>query len=57
MDFQGKSGGDTVFRYGIARIAEPITVSKQHPRKCSNAVVQHSEQDEDVLDTWFSSAL
>ncbi len=34
-----------------------ITVSKQNPEKCSKCGSSHIHQDEDTLDTWFSSAL
>ncbi|MCL2841152.1 MAG: valine--tRNA ligase [Defluviitaleaceae bacterium] len=34
-----------------------ITVSKSVPEKCSTCGAIHLTQDEDVLDTWFSSAL
>ncbi len=38
---------------------EAITVAKQQPQNCSQckADTSHLKQDEDVLDTWFSSAL
>jgi valyl-tRNA synthetase len=38
---------------------EGVTVSKEEPAQCSQcqASVEHLKQDEDVLDTWFSSAL
>ena len=34
-----------------------ITVSKVNPGKCSKCGSSHIHQDEDTLDTWFSSAL
>lgn len=34
-----------------------ITVAKQQPAKCSSCGSTSLKQDEDVLDTWFSSAL
>ena len=34
-----------------------ITVSKTNPEKCSKCGSSHIRQDEDTLDTWFSSAL
>ena len=34
-----------------------ITVSKANPGKCSKCGSSHIHQDEDTLDTWFSSAL
>ena len=34
-----------------------ITVSKNAPEKCSKCGSTHIHQDEDTLDTWFSSAL
>ncbi len=34
-----------------------ITVSKNAPEKCSKCGSNHIHQDEDTLDTWFSSAL
>ncbi|MDI6603855.1 MAG: valine--tRNA ligase [Thermoanaerobacteraceae bacterium] len=34
-----------------------ITVSKEEPYKCENCGSRQIHQDEDVLDTWFSSAL
>ena len=34
-----------------------ITVSKENPGKCSKCGSSHIHQDEDTLDTWFSSAL
>ena len=34
-----------------------ITVSKINPSKCSKCGSTHIHQDEDTLDTWFSSAL
>ncbi len=36
---------------------ETITVSREDPSKCSKCDSQNIHQDEDVLDTWFSSAL
>ena len=34
-----------------------ITVSKESPEKCEKCGSTHIHQDEDTLDTWFSSAL
>lgn len=34
-----------------------VTVSKDKPDKCSKCGSTHLKQDEDTLDTWFSSAL
>jgi len=34
-----------------------ITVAKQNPGKCEKCQSEHIHQDEDTLDTWFSSAL
>ena len=34
-----------------------ITVAKQKPEKCEKCGSTHIHQDEDTLDTWFSSAL
>ncbi|MDE7168660.1 MAG: valine--tRNA ligase, partial [Mucispirillum sp.] len=34
-----------------------ITVAKTDPEKCENCDSENIRQDEDVLDTWFSSAL
>ena len=34
-----------------------ITVSKTNPEKCEKCESKHIHQDEDTLDTWFSSAL
>ncbi len=34
-----------------------VTASKHHPGKCSKCGSTHLRQDEDTLDTWFSSAL
>lgn len=34
-----------------------ITVTREDPRACSHCASPHIEQDEDVLDTWFSSWL
>lgn len=34
-----------------------ITVSRKDPQKCEACGSPHIHQDEDVLDTWFSSAL
>lgn len=34
-----------------------ITVSKEKPESCPKCGCTHLEQDEDTLDTWFSSAL
>ncbi|BED92079.1 MAG: valine--tRNA ligase [Candidatus Improbicoccus pseudotrichonymphae] len=34
-----------------------ITVSKNNPKKCENCNSKNIKQDEDILDTWFSSAL
>ena len=36
---------------------EHITVSKTNPAKCEKCGSTHIHQDEDTLDTWFSSAL
>jgi len=33
------------------------TISKEHPTVCSHCQSNHIRQDEDSLDTWFSSAL
>ena len=34
-----------------------ITVAKENPQKCEKCESTHIHQDEDTLDTWFSSAL
>ena len=34
-----------------------ITVAKENPQKCEKCGSTHIHQDEDTLDTWFSSAL
>jgi len=34
-----------------------ITIAKSNPRKCEKCGSEHIHQDEDTLDTWFSSAL
>ena len=34
-----------------------ITVAKENPGKCESCGSEHIHQDEDTLDTWFSSAL
>ena len=34
-----------------------VTVAKEMPEKCPNCGCTHLHQDEDTLDTWFSSAL
>lgn len=34
-----------------------IIVARVAPEKCSKCAIAHPEQDQDVLDTWFSSAL
>ncbi|MCI9039431.1 MAG: valine--tRNA ligase [Clostridia bacterium] len=36
---------------------EEIMVSEQEPQKCTKCGSNHLKQDEDTLDTWFSSAL
>ncbi|MDF2844994.1 MAG: valS [Herbinix sp.] len=36
---------------------DEVTVSKAAPETCSNCGHTHFKQDEDTLDTWFSSAL
>ncbi len=39
------------------RACGEITVTRETPEKCSHCGSQQIEQDPDVLDTWFSSAL
>ena len=34
-----------------------VTVTRQEPDRCSHCGSSHLKQDEDVLDTWFSSSL
>ena len=36
---------------------EEVNVSREEPTKCTNCGSSNLKQDEDVLDTWFSSAL
>ena len=41
----------------ICEDCSQLTVSEQDPKECSHCGCKKLQQDEDVLDTWFSSAL
>ena len=50
-------GGDTEYRLITVRICGEMMVSAAAPEKCTKCQSTNIKQDEDVLDTWFSSAL
>ncbi len=50
-------GGDIVFPCGTATIAARKLCEETDPTVCPKCGSKHIHQDEDVLDTWFSSAL
>ena len=51
------SGGGTGFRRTTARIARRLWWPRKLPTVCPKCGGTHFKQDEDTLDTWFSSAL
>ena len=51
------SGGAIRFPRGSARTAARYTVSREDPTECCHCGSKHIVREEDVLDTWFSSAL
>ena len=55
--FPGSSGGDTGSRLITAMTAMKWEVAAQMPEVCPKCGGTHFHQDEDTLDTWFSSAL
>jgi len=48
--------GHRIPAYYCSKCGE-IMVEEERPEKCSNCISTEISQDEDVLDTWFSSAL
>ena len=48
--------GHRIPAYYCSKCGE-IMVEEERPEKCSNCISTEMSQDEDVLDTWFSSAL
>jgi len=48
--------GNRIPAYYCSKCRE-IMVEEERPEKCSNCMSTEMSQDEDVLDTWFSSAL
>jgi valyl-tRNA synthetase len=48
--------GHRIPAYYCSKCGE-IMVEEERPEKCSNCISTKMSQDEDVLDTWFSSAL
>ena len=55
--FRGNFGGATRSPHGIAMIAKRSPSSRETPKECQACKSTSLRQDEDVLDTWFSSAL
>ena len=55
--FPDSCGGDTGSRHTTARSAARSRLPKSMPEKCPKCGCTHLKQDEDTLDTWFSSAL
>ena len=56
--FPVSSGGDTGFRLYYCDDCGEMTVEEEAlPDKCPKCGCTHLKQDEDTLDTWFSSAL
>ena len=51
------SGGDTESRLITVMSAVKMVVAREMPEKCPKCGCTHMHQDEDTLDTWFSSAL
>ena len=52
---RASSGGGTASRLVLPR--QPVTVARQDPDGCAECGAGQLAQDEDVLDTWFSSGL
>ena len=50
-------GGDIGSRHTTARSAARSPLQRSMPEKCPKCGCTHLKQDEDTLDTWFSSAL
>ena len=55
--YQGNYGGDIEYQHITAKKCGHINVSKTQPEKCEKCGSTELYQDEDTLDTWFSSAL
>ena len=55
--FPDSSGGDIVSRHITVTSAAKMVVAKEMPKVCPKCGCTHFKQDEDTLDTWFSSAL
>ena len=56
--FPVSCGGDIAFRLGIAQIAVKCMLAREDADgMLANAKARNLSQDNDVLDTWFSSAL
>ncbi len=55
--FPDSYGGDTEFQHTIVMNVERVVVARETPEVCPKCGCNHFTQDEDTLDTWFSSAL
>ena len=55
--FPDSSGGDTGFPAYYCEECGEMVVAKDMPENCPKCGGTHLKQDEDTLDTWFSSAL
>ena len=55
--FPDSSGGDTESRLITVKTAVRWLLPKICPKVCPKCGCSHLKQDEDTLDTWFSSAL
>ncbi len=55
--FPVSSGGDTASRLTTVMSAARFVVAREMPEKCPKCGCTHFTQDEDTLDTGFSSAL
>ena len=55
--FPDSSGGDTESRLITVRSVVKWLLPSEMPEKCPKCGCTHLTQDEDTLDTWFSSAL
>ena len=57
MYFTSDLVGDTEFRAYYCDECGEVVVAREMPEKCPHCGCTHLTQDEDTLDTWFSSAL
>ena len=55
--FHVRSGGDTEIPAYYCDECGEVVVAREMPEKCPHCGCTHLTQDEDTLDTWFSSAL